>query len=185
MRSIVVTVVACCVLAIAPAAGASTWQIGPSIGLDAYSSSGGGSLATVSAPVGSDIFTGGLRPGLRVGAWDPSFHHEWFVDSSFLLLSNSGSTAYTASNTLNYAYAFRRGSAPYVTGGAGFAHFSSEGSSQTFWLYGVGLGHRQRLRHGHGSVRTEFRFDRISDSDATSNDINVLAVRIGFDLDLN
>lgn len=166
---------------------ASTWQIGPAIGFDVFTSSNSSStLTVVAAPMGPDLFTSGVRPGLRVGAWDASMRHELFSDIGYYVISGSGSSVHTASWTLNYAHAFGQGSAPYVTVGGGFATVGGDSfSSESFTLFGLGVGHRQRLAHGHGSIRVEGRYDRINPSESFADDLGVIGFRVGFDLDLN
>src|SRR5262249_40226781 len=145
-------------LLFATAAQAVTWQIGPSVGVDVFRQHES-TVGVVAAPLGADVLTGGLRPGIRVGAWDAGMRHEFFLDTSALLLSGND-VLWTTSNTLNYAYGFDPGGGFYVTGGGGLAVFSSSVSeTETVKIYGVGLGARHRLKHGHGSVRFEARLD--------------------------
>ena len=99
-------------------AGAATWCIGPNLGFDILSAKGS-STSVVSVPGGGELVTAGVRPGLRIGAWDPALRNEWFSDVSLLVVSGTGSTSYTTAFTLNHAYAFRSGSAPYFTVGVG------------------------------------------------------------------
>jgi hypothetical protein len=165
-------------------AGAGTWQIGPSIGMDVFSSQGS-TITVVSAPAGPELLLAGIRPGLRIGSWDNRLENEIYVDTGFLFLSSEGSTVSILSNTLNYAHAFGRRSAPYFTLGLGFSRISFEGDSQTSVLYGGGVGIRERLRHGHGSIRTELRIDRADSQESYSEPVNIIGVHVGFDLDLD
>jgi len=168
-------------------ARAATWTIGPSVGFDVYSSSlssTGQSTFIFSAPSGGEQLLGGLRPGLRVGAWDESERHQVFADVGALMLSASGSSFHVVSSTINYAYAFRAGSSPYLTAGVGFSTAGADGNSETATLMGLGLGMRQRLGHGHGAIRIEGRYDRAT-PEQSSESLNILGVRVGFDLDLN
>ncbi len=161
---------------------AATVTIGPSVGFDVYSSNGN-STVIVTAPDGSDALLGGLKPGLRVGVRDATGMNTVFTDVSLMAISSSGSTLHTFSGTINYAHAFHDGTSPYVTGGIGFANFGGDGYSETATMFGGGVGQRLVLGHGHGAVRLEARYDR-----ATSNDfsvpLNILGLRVGFDLDL-
>ena len=89
MRSVLMSAAIGGLFLIAPAARAATWQIGPSIGLDFFSGEGS-TLTTFAAPAGSDVFTGGLRPGLRLGAWDAALQNAVFLDTGVQVLSSSG-----------------------------------------------------------------------------------------------
>ncbi len=162
---------------------AMTWTIGPGIGFDVYSASGE-SFLVVAAPSGTDILFGGFRPGLRIGAWDVNLRNQVFTDVSFMSYSGSGLTLHAFSGTFNYAYAFKSGSSPYLTAGIGFANFGGDGSSDTATMFGVGVGGRHRLSHGHGGIRIEARYDR-ADAPQFVEPINIVGVRFGFDLDLN
>jgi hypothetical protein len=169
-------------IALAIPSHAATLSIGPSVGFDVYSASGS-SLVVVSAPVGSDVIIGGLRPGLRLGLRDATGQHTAFTDVSMMSLSGSGSTWSSFSGTINYAYAFREGTSPYITAGIGFANTSFDNDSETATMIGGGVGVRRALGHGHGAVRLEGRYDR-ADSQSFSEPVNILGMRVGFDLDL-
>ena len=171
-------------LGLAVTARAATWSIGPSIGFDVMSSNGS-SLAVLAAPSGSDAFVFGARPGLRTGFTGESQHHQLFFDTGLVALSGSGSSLLVMSGTINYAYFFHSGSSPYVTLGLGGTYLGFDSSSEVLTLYGLGLGGRHRLGHGHGAIRLEARYDRATSPDAFSDPLNILGVRIGFDLDLN
>ena len=69
----------------------------------------------------------------------------------------------------------------WLTLGLGFSRISFEGDSQTSVLYGGGVGIRERLRHGHGSVR----IDRADSQESYSEPVNIIGVHVGFDLDLD
>lgn len=170
-------------LAAAPA-GAGTWQIGPSIGMDLLKTSET-STTVVSAPAGSELLLAGVRPGLRIGGWDSGLRNELFLDTSLQFIAYERNTLWVTSNTLNFAHAFGPRSAPYLTFGAGFSRISDGSTSETSTLYGGGLGLRERLRHGHGSIRTELRIDRADANEAFSEPVTIIGVHVGFDLDLD
>ena len=170
-------------LSAAPAR-AGTWQIGPSIGMEVIHT-GGISTTVLAVPTGSELLLAGLRPGLRIGGWDRALRNEVFLDTSLQFISYENNTLSVTSNTLNFAHAFGPRSAPYVTFGAGFSRFSDGESSSTSTLFGGGLGLRERLRHGHGSIRTELRLDRAIPSERFADDVTIVGVHVGFDLDLD
>ena len=161
---------------------AATVSIGPSIGFDMYSANGSSSIV-IAAPAGNDLLFGGLKPGLRLGVRDATGRNTVFTDLSMVTFSGSGLSLHTFSGTLNYAYAFREGSSPYVTAGLGFSNYGGDGYSETATLVGGGVGMRQVLGHGHGAIRIEGRYDRASSQDF-SEPLNILGLRVGFDLDL-
>lgn len=168
----------------ATAVQAGPWQIGPSIGMSLVRSSGS-STTVVSAPAGSEFLLAGVSPGLRIGSWDSRLQNEWFLDTSLQLIAYENSTISATTNTLNFAHAFGARSAPYITFGAGFSRVAVDGDSQTGALYGAGLGVRERLRHGHGSIRTELRLDRLDPNERFADSVTIVGVHVGFDLDLD
>lgn len=161
---------------------AGTVSIGPSIGFDMYSANGSSSIV-IAAPAGNDLLFGGLKPGLRLGLRDATGQNTVFTDLSMVAFSGSGFSLHTFSGTLNYARAFREGSSPYITGGLGFSNYGGDGYSETAFLVGGGVGFRKELGHGNGAVRLEGRYDRASSADF-SVPLNILGLRVGFDLDL-
>jgi len=163
---------------------AATWSIGPSMGFDLYTLRGQ-SYIIVTAPSGTDVLFGGYRPGLRLGAWDQNLRHQVFSDFDVMTYSGSGLTLHALTATINYAYAFGEGSAPYVTAGLGFANLGADGNSDTATMYGLGVGGRHLLSHRGGSIRVEARFDRANPPGAFAEPVNILGMRVGFDLHLN
>ena len=182
MRRNVVTLFAILV-AFAIPARAATWSIGPSVGFDIYKGSGD-ALLVVSAPAGTDLLFGGVKPGLRLGLRDRTGHQQVFSDMGITSVTGGGVTLHTTSASLNYAYAFRSGSSPYVTAGFGFTSFGADGSSESITTVGFGFGGRNRLRHGHGAIRVEARYDH-ADLPSGIDPVHIVGVRVGFDLDLN
>ena len=177
--------VACPLILVASSARAVVWQIGPNLGMDVFSVAGD-AAAGIGVPEGTDPLVGALRPSLRFGAWSDDQRHEVYLDTGAMLIT-SESTYTNFIATLNYSHAFRWGSAPYVTAGFGIANRGSLGESRQALSFAVGLGRRQRLGHGHGAVRYEARYERLQERDVPADNppLDIIGVRIGFDLDLN
>jgi hypothetical protein len=159
-------------------ASAATWQIGPNLGVE-FLSSNGNTATVVSVPL--DVFIG-LGPGLRLGLWSGDHRHELFVDTGFTVLTSNGESFSSVSATGNYAFAFGDGSAPYLTVGAGAVNATDE---PHFTVLGGGVGWRQRLGHDHGALRLEARYDALMPTNPNAENLNVVGLRDGFDLDLN
>lgn len=164
---------------------ASTWSIGACAGFDILDSRSGSPVLVLGAPVGNEFTTTGVHPGLRVGAWDATQHHQVFADLGFLSLLGEGVTINSTAATINYAYAFRTGTSPYLTAGVGFARLAGEYSSASSMLVGGGFGARHRLAHGHGALRVEARYDHTGSRGEFQEPLNTIGVRFGFDLDLD
>ena len=81
---------------------AATLGIGPSVGFDEYGSQGE-SFMVITAPGGTDVLFGGLKPGLRLALRDATTHHTIFTDVSLMVYSGSGTSLHAFSGTLNYA----------------------------------------------------------------------------------
>jgi hypothetical protein len=174
----VLTIAALAVTALAsgssrPAAAAgSTWIFGTNFGLTANE----GDLV-VGIPHGAFEF---VRPGLRIGAMLPGRRHELFADYNLLFASGSGSSDHIASGTFNYQFNFtdvESGSA-YLTAGLGVVSFSSD----TYTLFGAGLGMRHWLANRHAAIRYEARVDRLSNDGFGTN---FFGVKLGLDVKLN
>ena len=107
-------------------------------------------------------------------------------DLSLLVVSGTGSTSYTTAFTLNHAYAFRSGSAPYFTVGVGVMKTGQTGSTGVGGsLIGAGVGERHRLAHGHGAIRVEARIDRIRSDELLERSLTDIGLHFGLDLDLD
>lgn len=168
----------------AGSASAATVVVGPDLGFDVYSAEGFQSSTSFSIPSSSDPFLGGFRPGMRLGVWDATRRNEVFLDTGLNVLSSGGDAFSTFVGTLNYAYAFNAGTSPYLTLGGGVASISYGGISESYSIFGGGVGGRHRLAHGHGGVRLEVRYDRVS-SGKSNYSVNIVGMKLGFDLDLN
>ena len=164
---------------------ASTWSIGACAGFDIVTAGAGSSVLVLGAPVGNEFTTAGVHPGLRIGRWDAGQHHQVFADLGLLSLSGTGFTLHSTAATINYAYAFRSGTSPYLTAGVGFARLAGQYSSASSTLLGAGFGGRQRLAHDHGALRVEARYDHTGSNREYPKPLNTIGVRFGFDLDLN
>lgn len=185
MRRLAGLWLAIALLLLAPGASAETrWSIGPSIGFD-MTTTEGQTIGILGAPAGPSLFALGAVPGLRIGAAGESQRHAVFLDTGYQVLSSAGSSLHVMSGTVNYAYYFGSGTAPYVTAGGGFTHVGFDATSWTLALYGGGAGIRHRLAHGHGAIRLEASYHHAANFEEPSSPLDTIGIRVGFDLDLN
>ncbi len=162
--------------------GTGAWTVGTNMGLSVLTGSGS-SLVSVAWPGSSNLFFGGVQPGFRLGYVAGDDRFDAYLDTGFGLWSAEGSTLYSTTNTLNVQKNFSSSpnATPYVTGGIGFDLIGGEGASQTRAVLGAGLGVRRPISDGHGSVRTEFRYDRLTGADGGPG-LNSFQVKFGVDL---
>jgi outer membrane protein with beta-barrel domain len=167
------------VLAAAPA-HAMNWSLGANLG-----------LAIVMPDIGDDVTVFGwpLDPGIRVGFLGDDPRHEFYVDTSLLMLSNGGTFRRTEI-TGNYQHNFRGSGSvsPYVTGGMGFVSVGVSNGGDvgaTSVIFGGGVGIRHRMGNRHGVLRGEVRLDHVTQGDdgpvVLIEEANVLGIKLGFD----
>ena len=140
----------------------------------------------------------GLTPGLRVGFTGANPQHEFYFDTGlFMSSTKDGISTSDFSASANYQYNFgSSGSvAPYFTVGAGllFDRFKNDTPpppsvelSATSGIFGGGLGIRHKMGNGHGTLRAEVRYDRITEGKDQNIPIiiesNIVGFKLGFDL---
>jgi hypothetical protein len=161
------------------AAASGTWTVGSNVGFSVLSS-GGESVTSIGLPIGGGLFVGSVQPGLRIGFVAPGGQFDVYLDSGLNILSGGGESVHSLLGTFNFQYNFSPevATTPYVTAGAGFARIGGSGSSETDGLFGGGFGVRHRISDGHGALRGEARYDRLSLSDGA----NGFGVKLGVDL---
>ena len=174
-------VVALLVAAWPVAAAAGMWSIGPNFGVSVNTNQN--ASVTVLAWPGDAL---GFQPGLRIGYLERSSPLEFYVDTGFLMETESGSSfrILQASGNFQHRLSGRSLSGPYLNAGLGFWMIDDDGGkSGTVPSVGVGLGARGVLRHGHGAFRGEFRLDHFfEDQGAGVDAFTSLGFKLGFDL---
>lgn len=122
----------------------------------------------------------GATPGIRFGFTGGAGRHEGYIDSTFAFYSRSGD--HVALITGNYQYNFEgRANTFFVTGGGGPLFFGNDTYSATAFMFGGGVGFRQRIADGHGTMREELRLDFIPSTRAYPQTVMV-GIKLGFDL---
>jgi hypothetical protein len=172
------------VLLLAAPAHSATTTLGTNFGVQFISSSGASNTLTVfGAPSAPSALLGGVAPGLRVGGLTDGETEEFYLDMGWSLASANGESIYAILNTLNYQHNFGApGAQPFVTLGAGVLVEGYASVSESYPIFGGGVGLRHDIASGHGDVRFEFRFDRVFASRSQGEDLNVVGIKVGFDL---
>jgi hypothetical protein len=184
--------------AVSSAASASTgrWSIGADLELT-FVNPEVGSNSTVFAWPG-DGNAPAYQPGMRIGYEFAGKPSEVYVNTGLDLVTGDGSSLTTFELTGNYQYNFHgskpKTSTPYLTGGLGLVSasynvgtgFGSLDVGATSLIYGFGVGMRHRVADGHGSIRTEARFDHLTEGDdggvVVIESSNLIGLKVGFDL---
>lgn len=125
-------------------------------------------------------------PGLRIGFTGGTGHHEGYIDTAFRFDGNYRTRSFLV--TGNYQYNFNGGFAPntvFLTVGGGLVYagtrVQNDDRGSTSGMIGGGVGFRQLVSQGHGTIREEFRLDYVSHSDFIPEAI-MLSAKFGFDL---
>lgn len=182
-------------------ASAMNWSIGANLG------------ANINIPADTDVNGDGIKddlqnvvdfswpqnvltPGLRIGFVGDNPQHEFFIDTGLFIASakNFSSSNFSASANYQYNFSSTASVAPYVTGGAGVVFDRSKDetgtitveTSATAGIFGGGLGIRHKMGNGHGTMRAEVRFDRVTEGKDGVVPIiiesNIIGFKLGFDL---
>jgi hypothetical protein len=168
----------------AESAGSAQWSIGPNLGFSVLSSTDNvPSSFGFGLPSGGGPVFGTVQPGLRLGWLASGGTLEIYADTGMNFTHTSGNSFYAVLNTLNVQRNFssKTVTTPYVTAGAGFATLGGAGTTQTNAIFGLGFGLRHRVSDGHGVVRAELRYDRLSGTGSNAS-INSIGVKSGVDL---
>jgi hypothetical protein len=190
--SILLSMVALLVVSAAPAF-AMRWSVGANLGLSVFSPSEDADpgVTTIAWP-GS-----GMMPGMRVGFAGENPQHEFFIDTALDLTSIEDVVStrdFIVTGNYQYNFPSQSNLGFYVTGGAGFdligAKDESPGGtaeiSATSAIFGGGVGLRHKMGNGHGTMRAEVRYDRISEGEDSGVIVipegGAFGVKLGFDL---
>lgn len=183
-------VLVCALLAlVAVSANAGTVTVGTNFGFTHYIPSEGDGLNSLGWPqVSNTLLMQTFSPGLRVGfALDDAAQTMLDFDSSVQILSMNEGTLRTLEGMVAYRYHFStEPTAPYVTAGVGLLNVSYDGSAGNSFVFGGGIGVRNTLANGNGSLRAEIRVDRQakSNDDVPMDELTAVGLRVGFDLNL-
>jgi opacity protein-like surface antigen len=183
------------VVAAATPASALNWSAGANLGFDVLSPS---SKYDAESTTEFSLPSSGATPGLRFGFTGTNPEHEVYVDLGLQYSSTKNTITQRAfTGAANYQYNFKMSGAvsPYVTAGAGFVLVGEKDErdpdfvtdlSASSAVFGGGVGIRHKMGNGHGTLRAEARFDRLTEG---TDDIfilipeaNVFGLKLGFDL---
>ena len=138
------------------------------------------------------------QPGLRVGYLAPN--GRWDVNADIGLVHRSGTIGNDERSVqllpqIQANLGPRDGINPFINGGVGIIHERASTSATssitaTRPVFGAGIGLKKSVSEGHGLVRVELRYDRVSESvkelsptaTFTFPATNLFSVKLGFDL---
>jgi hypothetical protein len=119
-------------------------------------------------------------PGLRFGFTGGTGHHEGYLDTAVAFYPRFDE--HSVLLTGNYQYNFDgKANTFFITGGGGPLFHKYNRYSATAFIFGGGVGLRQRVADGHGTIREEIRFDFIPGSSSFPQTF-MLGFKFGFDL---
>jgi len=182
------------VLASPPAHAATNWSLGANLGFSFVNPDQGDNLMIFAWPANADAF----QPGIRIGMVKEKSPTEFYIDTGLSIFDGGSSSSSAFELTGNFQYNFdaeaAKTTSPYVTAGIGIvtASFDSGSGSGGFdvgatsAIFGFGGGLRHRVAGGHGTIRTELRYDRVTEGDDGSvvviDDAGIIGIKFGFDL---
>ena len=162
---------------------AADWSLGTNLGLSFLNAENQNGTTTALSWPADGLFA--REPGIRLGFTGESRTHEFFIDSGMLFLSESSISLHIFQISGNYQYNFTSGPSPspYVNAGAGFYNVGDDTDSYTLSSLGGGVGLQFHVADGHGTVRSEFRFDHFGSDDVRGiPTVNAFGIKLGFDL---
>jgi hypothetical protein len=169
-------------------AGAARWSLGTNYGFAVLRPDEGSSTTVFDWP-GSAL---GFQPGMRLGVTGGGRFSEAYLDAGVFFLDGEEGSRRDLQASLNY----QRNLAPesqtslYFTAGGGIVHRAEDeaasSASATAASFGGGVGVRNEISNGFGSLRVEARVDRIlegrdGDTIVVPRSV-VFALKVGFDL---
>ncbi|HEU4725622.1 MAG TPA: outer membrane beta-barrel protein, partial [Candidatus Eisenbacteria bacterium] len=176
------------VLAVAAPAPAARWSLGANYGFAIHHPDAGDNTTIFGWP-GSAF---GYQPGMRLGVTGGGRFSEAYLDLGVLFLDRDGVSSRDLQASLNY----QRNLSPesttslYFTAGGGVLHRADDAGSASISAsaatFGGGVGVRNEVSNGFGSLRVEARVDRVIEG--TNGGLVVIepavvyALKVGFDL---
>lgn len=169
-------------------ARAARWSLGANYGFAVHNPDEGRNSTAFDWP-GSAF---GFQPGMRLGVTGGGRFSEGYLDLGMFFLDEADGSRRDLQASLNY----QRNLSPqsttslYFTAGGGIVHRGDDSGaasvSATSGIFGGGIGVRNEISNGFGSLRVEARVDRVlegSDRDAVVIEPAVVyALKVGFDL---
>jgi len=183
MRHIVRSFIVLASLVSASTSQAGNWGLGTNLGFRVLQfGDQGGSVTTFSWP-GDALFA--HEPGLRLSFAGASRTLEGYLDTGMMFASQTGFSVHTllvtGNGQLNFTPA--SSSSPYLTMGGGMVHEGTDTESSLLPSLGAGLGYRFRVAGGHGTIRSELRYDYFGgDENHGVSTVNAYGLKLGFDL---
>ena len=181
MRPLSLLLAALSLLVLTSPALAGNWSLGANLGVSSYDPEGGEDLTLIAFPSSAVFF----QPGLRVGFAGTNSPHEFYLDTGVSDLDGDVTRILMTGN-YQYNFASKSNTSFYLTGGLGFANVSIVDDGATSLMVGAGAGARFRVADGHGSIRTELRYDHVGEGDDGSTEVideaGLIGFRFGFEL---
>lgn len=190
MSRIASVVLVCCaaLVLLAPAAARAEWSVGSDIGLSYFSPEDGDGITNIGWGGNATILLPAWQPGLRFGVTLGSPASEIVFTSSLMILSTEGESFRSLQGMAAYQHNFNteERSRFFMNAGLGLNLVGDDDDSYTAPVFGVGLGTRQMMGHGHGAIRIEARLDHQNEFEDGGFTVfpaaNVFAMRIGWEL---
>jgi len=181
MRPLAPVLAALSLLVLASPALAGNWSLGTNLGVSLYHPEDGEDLTLIAIPSSAVFF----QPGLRVGFTGTNSPHEFYLDTGVSDLDGDVTRILFTGN-YQYNFASKTNTSFYLTGGLGFLNVSIVDVGATSLMLGAGVGARFRVANGHGSIRTELRYDRVAEGDDGAIEVfdeaGLVGFKLGFDL---
>ncbi len=179
------------VIAAAPAPARAGMSLGANLGLAFVNPDPGGDVTIFAFP------NQRTTPGLRLGWAGKSAASEIFLDLgySYVGVEEASSSEALATANLQYNFSASQPLSFYVTAGGGVVRETAKSAkdvpspydlSAMSSVFGGGLGVRRRVAGGHGTLRSEIRYDLVTEGRDGSTLIvakgGVLQLKLGFDV---
>jgi hypothetical protein len=173
--------------AFAPAARAE-WNVGTDMGISYFKPEDGDGLTTIGWGGQEALLIPIFQPGLHVGFTLGSLRNELVTTTTVLVLNSSGSTlnAFQGMAAYQYNFGVEERTRYFVNAGLGINLLGGDTDTFSAPVFGAGVGTRQMMAHGHGSMRVEVRVDHQNEFQRSGSTVfpaaNVFALRVGWEL---
>jgi Outer membrane protein beta-barrel domain len=185
MRHLMIFAVALSLALFGVPAHAGTWSLGTNLGISFVQPEDTDNQTNIAWPASAELF----QPGIRIGYAKEQSPHEFYADTG-LLDANGDFHTFLLTGNYQYNFASQTSTNFYLTGGLGLANVGFDVGptdvGATSLLFGVGGGARFRVSDGHGTIRAEVRYDRVTEGDDEGVEVideaGIFAFKFGFDL---